>query len=123
MFVPALYKQKKVGQRKVWIQISRNERSLNAMKAHETFGDLHGCRRTPGLENQRPFGVDCLEQIFRANMESRLMERFQFHFRHTGWILEQVFLGGPAFGTVELANMEDILSSKVLNPWPASEQC
>lgn len=39
------------------------------------------------------------------------MELFLFHFRQTGWTLEQVFLGVPAFGTVEPANMEAILSS------------
>lgn len=46
----------------------------------------------------------------RANKESRLMELFLFHFRQTGWTLEQVFLGVPAFGTVDPANMEAILS-------------
>lgn len=39
------------------------------------------------------------------------MELFLFHFRQTGHTLEQVFLGSPAFGTVEPANMEAILSS------------
>ncbi|OBT41892.1 hypothetical protein VE00_07408 [Pseudogymnoascus sp. WSF 3629] len=55
--------------------------------------------------------MDRLEQIFRANTESRLMELFLFHFRQTGWTLEQVFLRVPAFGTVDPANMEAILSS------------
>lgn len=55
--------------------------------------------------------MDRLEQIFRANTESRLMELFLFHFRQTGCTLEQVFLGVPAFGTVDPANMEAILSS------------
>lgn len=81
------------------------------MKANKALGDLHGCLPAPRLQNQRPFGVDRLEQIFRANTESRLMELFLFHFRQTGWTLEQVFLGGPAFGTVDPANMEAILSS------------
>jgi hypothetical protein len=39
------------------------------------------------------------------------MELFLFHFRQTGHTLEQVFLGTPAFGTVDPANMEAILSS------------
>ncbi|KFY10203.1 hypothetical protein V491_07770 [Pseudogymnoascus sp. VKM F-3775] len=81
------------------------------MKANKALGDLHGCLPAPRLQNQRPFGVDRLEQIFRANTESRLMELFLFHFRQTGWTLEQVFLGTPAFGTVDPANMEAILSS------------
>ncbi|KFY62364.1 hypothetical protein V496_04645 [Pseudogymnoascus sp. VKM F-4515 (FW-2607)] len=79
--------------------------------AHKAFGDLHGCLPAPRLQNQRPFGVDRLEQIFRANTESRLMGLFLFHFRQTGWTLEQVFLGVPAFGTVDPANIEAILSS------------
>lgn len=52
-----------------------------------------------------------MEQIFRANTESRLMTLFLFHFRQTGHTLEQVFLGTPAFGTVDPANIEAILSS------------
>lgn len=39
------------------------------------------------------------------------MELFLFRFRQTGWTLEQVFLRVPAFGTVDPANMEAILSS------------
>jgi hypothetical protein len=40
------------------------------------------------------------------------MELFLFHFRQTGNTLEQVFLGTKAFGTIEPANMEAILSTK-----------
>jgi hypothetical protein len=39
------------------------------------------------------------------------MELFLFHFRQTGYTLEQVFLGTSAFATVDPANMEAILSS------------
>lgn len=77
----------------------------------KALGDIHGCLPPPRLQNQRPLGVDRLEQIFRANAESRLMELFLFHFRQTGSTLEQVFLGAKAFGTIEPANMEAILSS------------
>lgn len=72
----------------------------------------NGCLPPPMLENQRPLGVDRLEQIFRANTESRLMELFLFHFRQTGYTLQHIFLRAPAFGTVEPANLEAILSSK-----------
>lgn len=51
------------------------------------------------------------KQIFRANTESRLMELFLFHFRQTGSTLEQVFLGTRAFGTIDPANLEAILST------------
>ena len=40
------------------------------------------------------------------------MELFLFHFRQTGYTLQQVFLGTPAFGTADPANLEAILSSK-----------
>lgn len=40
------------------------------------------------------------------------MELFLFHFRQTGYTLKQVFLGTPAYGTVDPANMEAIFSSK-----------
>lgn len=70
----------------------------------------YGCLSPPRLENQRPFGIDRLEQIFRANNESRLMELFLFHFRQTGHTLEQAFLGTTAFATVDPANLEAILS-------------
>ena len=39
------------------------------------------------------------------------MELFLFHFRRTGNTLEQVFLGTQAFGTVDPANLEAILST------------
>lgn len=39
------------------------------------------------------------------------MELFLFHFRQTGYTLEQKFLGALAFGTVDPANMEAILSA------------
>ena len=71
----------------------------------------HGCQPPPLLENQRPLGVDRLEQIFRANNESRLMELFLFHFRQTGNTLKQLFLLTPAYGTIEPANLEAILST------------
>lgn len=70
------------------------------------------------LENQRPLGVDRLEQIFRANTESRLMELFLFHFRQTGYTLQQIFLRTSAFGTVDPANLEAMLSTNFngINP-------
>ncbi|KAA6409046.1 MAG: cytochrome P450 alkane hydroxylase [Lasallia pustulata] len=94
----------------------------NAIKKHEerradkAIGEQYGCLPPPRLQNQRPLGVDRLEQIFRANTESRLMELFLFHFRQTGYTLEQVFLGTPAFGTVDPANLEAILSTN-LKEW------
>src|SRR5947208_1069347 len=72
---------------------------------------VYGCQSPRRLINQRPFGVDRLEQIFRANSESRLMELFLFHFRFWGTTLEQVFIGSQAFGTIEPANLEAILST------------
>jgi len=72
----------------------------------------HGCLPAPRLRNQRPLGLDRLEQIFRADAEFRLMELFLFHFRQTGSTLEQKFLGSKAFGTIEPANLEAIFSSK-----------
>ena len=72
----------------------------------------HGCLSPPLLQNQMPLGIDRLEQIFRANTESRLMELFLFHFRQTGYTLKQVFLLTPAYGTVDPENLKAILSSK-----------
>ncbi|EOA85965.1 uncharacterized protein SETTUDRAFT_39981 [Exserohilum turcica Et28A] len=65
----------------------------------------------PRLQNQRFLGIDRLEQIFRADAESRLMELFLFHFRQTGSTLEQKFLGTKAYGTIEPANLEAIFST------------
>ncbi|OCT46538.1 Cytochrome P450 [Cladophialophora carrionii] len=85
--------------------------SLTLGQEDKALADRYGCLAPPRLENQRPFGIDRLEQIFRANAESRLMELFLFHFRQTGNTLEQVFLGTKAFGTIEPVNMEAILST------------
>jgi len=55
--------------------------------------------------------VDRLEQIFRGDRESRLMELFLFHFRQTGNTVEQCFLSTPAFDTIDPANLEALLST------------
>ncbi|KAI0502714.1 cytochrome P450 alkane hydroxylase [Xylaria bambusicola] len=81
------------------------------LKALEALAHEHGCLPPPLLENQRPFGVDRLEQIFRAEAEDRLMELFLFHFRQTGYTLKQVFLMTPAYGTVDPANLEAMFST------------
>ncbi|XP_014550459.1 hypothetical protein COCVIDRAFT_43025 [Bipolaris victoriae FI3] len=76
------------------------------------FWSPSNCRPAPRLQNRRPFGIDRLEQIFRADAESRLMELFLFHFRQTGSTIEQRFLGTKAYGTIEPANLETILSTR-----------
>ncbi|KAK3352624.1 cytochrome P450 alkane hydroxylase [Lasiosphaeria hispida] len=81
-------------------------------KVLDAIAKEHSCLDPPLLENQRPMGVDRLEQIFRASAESRLMELFLFHFRQTGYTLKQIFLLTPAYGTVDPANLEAILSTK-----------
>ncbi|KAK4446132.1 cytochrome P450 alkane hydroxylase, partial [Podospora aff. communis PSN243] len=78
----------------------------------DAIAKQHGCLDAPLIENQRPMGLDRLEQIFRASAESRLMELFLFHFRRTGYTLKQIFLLTPAYGTLDPANIEAILSSK-----------
>jgi hypothetical protein len=85
--------------------------STEKYQEDKAISDRHGCLPAPRLQNQRPFGVDRLEQIFRADAESRLMELFLFHFRQTGSTLEQKFLGTKAYGTIEPANLEAIFSS------------
>ncbi|KAI0195453.1 cytochrome P450 alkane hydroxylase [Astrocystis sublimbata] len=77
----------------------------------ENMAREHGCLPPPLLQNQRPLGLDRLEQIFRAESETRLMELFLFHFRQTGYTLKQIFLMTPAYGTVDPANLEAIFST------------
>lgn len=86
-------------------------RRLKQRQEDEAIGVRNGCLPAPRLSNQRPFGLDRLEQIFRADSESRLMELFLVHFRQTGSTLEQKFLGSKAYRTIEPANVEAILSS------------
>lgn len=80
-------------------------------QAHKLFAAQHGCLQAPRIQNQRPWGVDRLEQIFLGDRESRLMELFLFHFRQTGNTVEQVFIGTTAFNTIEPANLEALLST------------
>ncbi|KAK5203419.1 hypothetical protein LTR47_010348 [Exophiala xenobiotica] len=89
----------------------RIQRHTQRRKEELDLAQRHGCLPPPRLQNQRPLGIDRLEQIFRANTESRLMELFLFHFRQTGNTLDQVFLGTRAFGTIDPANLEAILST------------
>ncbi|KAI1082173.1 cytochrome P450 alkane hydroxylase [Whalleya microplaca] len=79
---------------------------------HEVLTKTYSCAEPPSVKNMRPFGIDRIEQIFRANSESRLMEEFLFHFRQTGYTIRQVLLGVTAYDTAEPANLEAILSSK-----------
>ncbi|KAI1818133.1 cytochrome P450 alkane hydroxylase [Poronia punctata] len=88
-----------------FLQARREQKILDAIALR------NGCLPPPLLQNQRPWGVDRLEQIFRADSEKRLMELFLFHFRQTGYTLKQVFLGTPAYGTVDPANLEAIFST------------
>lgn len=95
--------------------IHRYLKARREQKELDTIAQGHGCLPPPLLQNQRPLGVDRLEQIFRAEAEMRLMELFLFHFRQTGYTLKQVFLMTPAYGTVDPANLEDALNQLLRN--------
>ena len=91
--------------------LSKRNPDSYEQQAHKVFAEQHGCLPAPRIQNQRPWGVDRLEQIFRGDRESRLMELFMFHFRQTGNTVEQVFIGTTAFDTIEPANLEALLST------------
>lgn len=91
-------------------------------QAHKLFAEQHGCLPAPRIQNQRPWGVDRIEQIFRGDRESRLMELFLFHFRQTGNTIEQVLLGTTAFDTIEPANLEAVLSTNFKGISPNNSQ-
>ena len=104
-----ILRQRRVSAFSAWIPATK---SLIPLQDDMQKGVARGCQLPPRLLNQRPLGLDRLEQIFRADSESRLMELFLFHFRLWGTTLEQVFLGSQAFGTIEPANLEAILSTQ-----------
>lgn len=109
-----LYKVKRK-QKVLWQccrQLGSRRLILSQSQENEAIAREYGCLPPPRLQNQRPLGLDRLEQIFRAESEPRLMELFLFHFRQTGYTLKQVFLLIPAFGTVDPANLKAMLSSK-----------
>ena len=92
------------------------------LQAHKRFAEEHGCLPAPRIQNQRPWGVDRLEQIFRGDRESRLMELFMFHFRQTGNTVEQFFIRTIAFDTIEPANVEALLSTNFKGIVPMNVQ-
>ncbi|PVH94679.1 cytochrome P450 alkane hydroxylase [Periconia macrospinosa] len=94
-----------------YIGFTRYRNHKRNEEENKAVAERHGCLPATRLQNQRPWGIDRLEQIFRADAESRLMELFLFHFRQTGSTLEQKFLGTKAYGTIEPANLEAIFSS------------
>lgn len=96
---------------KAWSVLGRNAGSYGT-QADKLFAEQNGCLPPPQIQNQRPWGVDRLEQIFRGDRESRLNELFLFHFRQTGNTVKQVFIGTTAFDTIEPANLEATLSTK-----------
>jgi len=111
-------------QRQVVLPIAEgfaNEYLLTIGKVDKAIAERYGCLPPPRLQNKRPLGLDRLKQIFRANIESRLMELFLFHFRQTGYTLEQVFLRAQAFATVDPANLEAILSTNFGGSWTCFE--
>lgn len=91
---------------------SANVSPTNESKADKLFGEEHGCLPTSRLINERPLGIDRLQQIWEANSDHRLMELFLWHFRRWGNTLDQVFLGTQAFGTIEPINLQTVLSTK-----------
>ncbi|KAI0868246.1 cytochrome P450 alkane hydroxylase [Hypoxylon argillaceum] len=91
--------------------IHRYLKAKREQKVLDAIARENGCLPPPLLQNQRPLGIDRLEQIFRAAAETRLMELFLFHFRQTGYTLKQVFLMTPAYGTVDPANLEAMFST------------
>ena len=80
-------------------------------KLDNELGRQHGCLPPPKIQNQRPLGVDRMEQIFRGDAERRLMELFLFHFRQTGNTVKHVFLSITAYATCDPANIEAIQST------------
>ena len=80
-----------------------------------------GYAHPPEILNHRPFGLDRLEQILRANSEGHLMELFLFHFRLWGNTLTHTFLGNTAIGTIDPRNLKTILSSRV-GDWSISHR-
>ncbi|KAF2668755.1 cytochrome P450 alkane hydroxylase [Microthyrium microscopicum] len=77
----------------------------------KVIGNKHGCLPPPVFKNQWPLGVDRLEQLFRANAESRLMEHFLGNFRQMGSTFMTLFLGNAGYATMEPANLEALLST------------
>lgn len=84
----------------------------NTCQSVKALSLKHGCRPAPRLQNGWPWGIDRLLQIFDADRNSRLMELFLFHFQDVGNTLEQVFLGTPAFGTIEPRNLQAMFSTQ-----------
>jgi hypothetical protein len=81
------------------------------VQANKAFCDRHGCLPAPRLINQRPFGVDHIEQLLRAARECRLSETLTFYIRQSGNTLEHVLFGTSGFATIEPDNIEALLSS------------
>ena len=73
----------------------------------------YGCLPPPRLANRRPLGVDRMEQLVRADSESRLMQLFLFHFRYWGNTLDHVFLGTRSLATIEPRNLESMLCTNL----------
>lgn len=83
---------------------SRSSRSVRSrLQVHQ---------QCPTIVNHLPWGLDRIEQIYRATNEARLMELFLFHFNDRGTTLEHTFLGVRSFGTIDPRNLEAMLNSK-----------
>ena len=93
--------------------VSRNLSLLTCRQKDSPRSKAPNCGLPPRLLNQRPFGIDRLERIFRANSEARRMELFLFHFRQWGTTLEHTFLGTRALATIEPRNLEVMLSTNI----------
>lgn len=97
---------------------------LLAFTTHRVNGDTREiCPKlgTPSvLRNTRFLGLDRIEQIIRANHESRLLELFLFHFQRCGTTLEHTFLGVRALGTIDPANIAVMLGTTDATAWSIS---
>ncbi|KAJ8130193.1 hypothetical protein O1611_g3437 [Lasiodiplodia mahajangana] len=71
-----------------------------------------GCREPLQIQNRLPFGLDRVWAIIMADRDGWLMEGFKSNFQLVGNSMKQVFLGSPAYGTIEPANLKAIFSTE-----------
>jgi hypothetical protein len=91
-------------------RVSITADTTETLQAKTALSIRHGCLPAPRLRNQRPWGIDRVEQLFRADVESRLMETFSFLFRQAGNTLEHVLFGTSGFATIEPDNIAALLT-------------
>ncbi len=82
-------------------------------QADKAFGAQHGCQpMAVRLPTKWPLGLDVLKAQYLANVDQHLLAFQEPHIKNLGLNFSVMLLGAETYTTLDLENLETVLSSK-----------